>query len=104
MGFKLNIFIKNFPGTITEDDLANLFSPYGKVLSARIVKDRETGTSRCFGFVTMEKEDEARLAIRRINRQEIESLTLMVQKSTSQKPIKRSFISREWREKAEFKE
>lgn len=67
----MDIFIRNFPGSITEDDLANLFSPYGKVLSARIVRDRETGTSRCFGFVTMEKEDEARLAIRRVNGQKI---------------------------------
>lgn len=43
--------------------LAQIFSEYGKVESARVLTDRETGRSRGFGFVVMSSEDEMNDAI-----------------------------------------
>jgi RNA recognition motif-containing protein len=46
-----NLFIFHIPNDMTNDSLEQLFSPYGIVLSARIMIERETGRSRGFGYV-----------------------------------------------------
>ena len=51
------LYVGNLPWSVTEDELAQEFAPYGEVVSARIVTDRETGRSRGFGFVEMASED-----------------------------------------------
>ena len=51
------LYVGNLPWSVTEDQLAQEFSPYGEVVSARIVTDRETGRSRGFGFVEMAADD-----------------------------------------------
>lgn len=48
---------------MTEDDLRSLFSQYGEVSSVKIVKDRETGRSRGFGFVDMPNDSEGQTAL-----------------------------------------
>ena len=57
------IFVANFDETVDDCDLEELFSRYGKVLSAKIWLDFESGGSRGFGFVQMEEDDEAECAI-----------------------------------------
>src|SRR3954463_11961858 len=59
----MNIFVGNFTWTTTEDELTQLFEPYGIVESARIATDRETGRSRGFGFIEMPDATEAQAAI-----------------------------------------
>ena len=49
----INIYVGNLPYKTGESDLADLFSRFGVVERATIVKDRETGRSRGFGFVEM---------------------------------------------------
>src|SRR5881397_3414418 len=49
----VNIFVGNLAFTTTEQDLRQLFEPYGAVDTIRIMTDRETGRSRGFGFVEM---------------------------------------------------
>ncbi len=51
-----SIYVGNLPWQTSQDDLAQLFAPYGEVISARIATDRETGRSRGFGFVEMPTE------------------------------------------------
>jgi len=62
-----NIYVGNLPGTATQDDLVQMFSPYGTVEKTQIITDRETGRSRGFGFVEMSTEDEANKAIEALN-------------------------------------
>ncbi|MBI2807005.1 MAG: RNA-binding protein [Planctomycetes bacterium] len=62
-----NIYVGNLAWGVTSDDLLELFSQYGKVLSAQVISDRETGRSRGFGFVEMESEEEAQKAIEALN-------------------------------------
>jgi len=59
----MNIFVGNLTWTTTEDDLTQLFEPFGTVSQARIATDRETGRSRGFGFVEMPNDAEAQEAI-----------------------------------------
>lgn len=58
-----NIFVGNLPFSATEDDLRQLFDPYGRLERVSIVTDRETGRSRGFGFVEMANNSEADGAI-----------------------------------------
>ena len=53
------LYVGNLSWGTTEDSLKNLFSQFGKVDSASIITDRQTGRSRGFGFVEMENADEA---------------------------------------------
>src|SRR5439155_1181193 len=47
------LYVGNLPFDATADELREVFSAYGRVLSATIATDRETGTSRGFGFVEL---------------------------------------------------
>jgi RNA recognition motif-containing protein len=49
----MNLFVGNLSAETTAEDLIQLFSEFGKVVSARIVRDHQTGESRKFGFVEM---------------------------------------------------
>lgn len=65
MGTRL--YVGNLPYTSTETDLRELFEQAGAVTSATIVKDRDTGQSKGFGFVEMGSEGDAENAIRMFN-------------------------------------
>jgi RNA recognition motif-containing protein len=62
-----NIYVGNLAWAVTNDDLLQMFSQYGKVTSAQVITDRETGRSRGFGFVEMENDEEAQKAIEALN-------------------------------------
>ena len=47
------LYVGNLPFDATSDELREMFSPHGRVLSATICTDRETGRSRGFGFVEL---------------------------------------------------
>jgi RNA recognition motif-containing protein len=49
------IYVGNLPFTASEDEIRQLFSPYGNVTSVSLITDRETGAPRGFGFVEMEE-------------------------------------------------
>jgi len=48
------IYVGNINYQATENDLKPIFEEYGKVVSVKIISDRETGRSKGFGFVEME--------------------------------------------------
>ena len=52
-----SIYVGNLPWSATQEGVESLFSPYGEVLSVKLVSDRETGRARGFGFVEMEDAD-----------------------------------------------
>lgn len=57
------IYVGNLPWEVDNARLEQVFSEHGKVVSTRVVYDRETGRSRGFGFVTMSNETELNDAI-----------------------------------------
>ena len=59
----MRIFVGNLNWETTEDELDQLFAPYGEVERAQVITDRETGRSRGFAFVEMPNATEANAAI-----------------------------------------
>lgn len=54
-----NLFIKNLDANISSSDLFNHFRRYGRIISARVMRDQETGNSKGFGFVSYTSAEEA---------------------------------------------
>ncbi|KAJ3634401.1 hypothetical protein Zmor_019120 [Zophobas morio] len=57
-----NVYVKNLSESVDDTQLEELFSPYGVITSAKVMKDSKGG-SRCFGFVCFSKPEEAASAI-----------------------------------------
>lgn len=57
------LYVGNLTYQIDNEGLEQLFAPFGEVVSAEIIKDRDTGRSKGFGFVEMGSDDEANAAI-----------------------------------------
>lgn len=72
-----NVYIKNFPESVTEEKLRDMFEAYGSITSYRIMQD-ESGKSRGFGFVAFEDPEIAERACVELNGKEMEGKTLYV--------------------------
>src|ERR1043165_8209327 len=77
----MNIYVGNLSWSMTDDDLSNLFSQYGTVSSAKILKEKNTGRSKGFGFVEMEDDEAAKSAIAALNESEVQGRKLIVNES-----------------------
>ena len=72
-----SIYVGNMPFSATEDEIRNMFSPFGEVQSVKLINDRETGKPRGFGFVEMEEEN-AKKAIEELNGKDMGCRSLRV--------------------------
>lgn len=63
-----------------------MFSKFGKVDSAKIVMDRDTGRSKGFGFVEMSTADEAAAAIEKLNGSDVGGRSLVVNEARPMEP------------------
>ena len=77
----MNIYVGNLSWSMTDDDLNNLFSQYGTVSSAKILKEKNTGRSKGFGFVEMQDDDAAKTSIATLNESEVQGRKLIVNES-----------------------
>lgn len=73
-----NIFVGNLSFDTTDSDLQTTFSAYGAVERASVVRDRDSGQSRGFGFVEMTNSGEATTAMSVLNGQDLNGRTLNV--------------------------
>ena len=73
-----NIFVGNLSFNTSEDELRQLFEPYGQVDRVSIMTDRDTGRSRGFGFVEMASDEEGEKAIAGLNGSQVGGRTLNV--------------------------
>jgi RNA recognition motif-containing protein len=72
------LYVGNLSYNVRSSDLETLFATYGKVDSAQVIEDRETGRSKGFGFVEMGSDQEAEAAIQGLNGQEHDGRPLTV--------------------------
>jgi cleavage stimulation factor subunit 2 len=79
-----SVFVGNIPHGTTEEQMKDLFSTVGTVLSFRIVYDRETGNPKGYGFAEYSDIEMAQSAIRNLNAAEFSGRTLRVDKASSQ--------------------
>lgn len=83
----MNLYVGNLSWTMTEDDLRTLFEQYGTVTSIKIVKDRETGRSKGFGFVEMENDTEAQNALSSLYDKEVQGRKIVINEA-QERPAK----------------
>ena len=74
----MNIFVANINFKTRKEDLEQAFATFGQVTSVKIVRDRETGRSKGFGFVEMPNDDEAAKALQEMNDRELDGRQLVV--------------------------
>ena len=72
------LFVGSLPWAVNDDTLKATFEEFGKVISAKVITDRQTGRSRGFGFVEMETESEASNAISSLNGKDIKGRNIIV--------------------------
>ncbi len=78
----MNIYVGNLSWNLTEEDLSNLFTPYGEVVSAKIVTDKfNNNRSKGFGFVEMTNDTEGQAAIAALNGSEVDGRNIVVNES-----------------------
>ena len=77
------LFIGGLAWATETDKLRSVFSSYGNVTDAIVMRDRETGRSRGFGFVTFASDEEAEAAIRGMNDQEVDGRRIKVDRASS---------------------
>ena len=72
------LYVGNLPYLTTDDELRTLFTQAGTVTSAAVIKDRDTGTSKGFGFVEMSTQAEAQHAIKLLDHYQLGEHSLKV--------------------------
>ncbi|KAJ3687503.1 hypothetical protein LUZ61_016667 [Rhynchospora tenuis] len=72
------VYVGNLPWSVDEARLEQVFSEYGKVVTARVMYDRESGRSRGFGFVSMETKEEIDDAIAALDGQDLDGRAVRV--------------------------
>jgi RNA recognition motif-containing protein len=70
--------VGSLPWSIDEQALQSTFEAHGSVVSAKIIKDRDTGRSRGFGFVEMENSSDAQSAIKALHQSELNGRNIIV--------------------------
>ncbi len=74
----MNIFVARLNFKTRREDLEKAFAQFGQVSSAKIVKDRDTGRSKGYGFVEMPNDEEALKAIAALNETELDGRAIVV--------------------------
>lgn len=87
----MNIFVGNLTNDVTEEDLTNLFSEFGQVKSAKIIRDMFTQQTKGFGFVEMPGLAEAQKAINDINTKEFKGKKLVVNEARPKTDTRKRF-------------
>ncbi len=82
----VNIYVGNLSRSVTSADLKRLFGQHGAVSSAQVIADRDSGTSRGFGFVEMESDGAARDVIDAMDGAEVEGRRLNVNEARERQP------------------
>ncbi|KAL0094719.1 putative glycine-rich RNA-binding protein [Phycomyces blakesleeanus] len=77
----VKLFVGGLAWATTDDSLYSAFSVYGNVETAVVIKDRETGRSRGFGFVTFSDNGEAQAAVDALNEQDLDGRRIKVDRA-----------------------
>jgi cold-inducible RNA-binding protein len=80
----MKLFVAGVPYDFDDVDLKEMFELYGEVISAKVVMDRETGKSRGFGFVDMQEDADAKIAIETLDGASIKGKKMAVKQAEEQ--------------------
>lgn len=80
----MKLYVGGLAYAVTEKDLEAMFAEYGTVASAAVIKDRDSGQSKGFGFVEMSSDDEAKAAMAALNGKDVSGRSLTVNEARPQ--------------------
>ena len=86
----MNIYVGNLSKDVTDDDLQGLFSEFGQIKSAKVIRDLFSGESKGFGFVEMPGVSEAQKAINELNTKEVKGKKIVVNEARPKNENRRS--------------
>jgi cold-inducible RNA-binding protein len=72
------LFVGSLAWAVDDDKLKDFFSAAGTVVSANVIKDRDSGRSKGFGFVEMSSDEEAKKAVAELNGKELDGRQINV--------------------------
>ena len=81
----MKLFVKNIHPDVNEVMLESLFAVHGEILSTKIIYDRADWTSKGFGFIEFEKQEDALKAIEAMNGKELKGKVLEVKEAVEKK-------------------
>jgi RNA recognition motif-containing protein len=87
----MRIYVGNLKYSVTDDDLRAMFSDFGEVATADVIKDKFSGQSKGFGFVDMPNNADAEDAIKALNEtmQDGRKLTVNEARPRNERPARR---------------
>jgi len=80
------LYIGKLAYATTDDELKTLFGEHGTVVSAQVIKDRDSGQSKGFAFVEMDSDEAAQKAINALDGKEVGGRTIVVNVARPQEP------------------
>jgi RNA recognition motif-containing protein len=78
------LFVGSLSYSVNDDQLNDAFAPFGTVVSAKVIMDRETGRSKGFGFVEMSTDEEAQAAVKGLDGKEVGGRAVAVSEARPQ--------------------
>ncbi len=97
------LFVGGLPFSTTDEELSEVFGAHGTVSSAVVIKDRETGRSKGFGFVEFESDEEGKAAEKALHNSDLGGRTITVNEARPKEDRPRrdsngggSFQQRSW--------
>lgn len=82
----MKLYVGNLPFTMSEQDMKALFESYGELGEVVIIKDRFSGRSKGFGFVTINDDEKAKQAIADLNGKDHQGRALTVNEAQPMQP------------------
>ncbi|XP_006418974.2 cold-inducible RNA-binding protein isoform X2 [Eutrema salsugineum] len=77
--FATQLFVSRLSAYTTDRSLRQLFSPFGQIKDARLIRDPETQRPKGFGFVTFESEDDAQKALKSLDGRIVDGRLIFVE-------------------------
>jgi cold-inducible RNA-binding protein len=85
----MKVYVGNLSKQVTDVQLNELASPYGKLVSASVATERNSGESKGFGFLEFGTDDEAKAAITGLDGRDVDGRTLKVNEARPRKDAAR---------------
>ncbi len=80
----MKLYVGGLAYSVTEEELQALFAEFGAVVSAAVIKDRDSGQSKGFGFVEMSDAEEAKKAMAALNGKDVSGRSIVVNEARPQ--------------------
>lgn len=80
----MKLYVGGLAYSVTDQELETVFAEYGKVTSSAVIKDRDSGQSKGFGFIEMADDTEAKAAMAALNGKDVSGRSIVVNEARPQ--------------------